>query len=303
MRPERRRAAGPLLWLAVLALAAGLVATRAQGPWLNTDLLDLLPGQTLPPGAQALSEDYQRRFVTQTLWLIPADTGADAAEQARVLRQTLATSGLFHDIGPSLDAGAMRQRYQALYRYRFNLLAEADQAALDQRRPRALIDQALARVFGPFGVSGGQLSGDPLFLFERYLQSLAPLALELDGDIPLTRHGQRYWSLTVASLAGNGFSLADQSRLLAPTERLQHRLPPPRFTGPPPYLPPGAARSTPDTPPITPAPPSPVPVRFPPRSARPAPAAAAARPLTGPWPPPTSARSRAARLMTAPIAV
>tara|TARA_R110001606_G_scaffold81584_2_gene187592 strand:- start:28605 stop:30941 length:2337 start_codon:yes stop_codon:yes gene_type:complete len=240
LRPERRRAAGPLLWLAVLVLAAGLVATRAQGPWLNTDLLDLLPGQTLPPGAQALSERYQRRFATQTLWLIPADTGAHAAEQARVLRQTLATSGLFHDIGPSLDAGAMRQRYQALYRYRFNLLAEADQAALDQQRPQALIDQALARVFGPFGVSGGQLSGDPLFLFERYLQSLAPLALELDGDIPLTRHDQRYWSLTVASLAGNGFSLADQSRLLALTERLQQRWPALRFTGVPLYSAAGA---------------------------------------------------------------
>ena len=109
-------------------------------------------------------------------------------------------------MGPNLDPTRLQQRYQALRPYRFQLLAPRDRQRLEND-PQALIDNALARVFGPFGLSGDQWRDDPLFLFEHYLQALAPFTLELEDGIPLATADGRYWALTTATVRAGGFAL------------------------------------------------------------------------------------------------
>lgn len=231
---------GPLLWLLLVALASGTVVARLHGGWLNTDLLDLLPHDRLPPAVSRISEQDQRHFARQTLWLIPGANAAEAASKTRALRARLDASGLFTETGPDLSADRLQQRYRALHPYRFELLSPADRRLLDHH-PQALIDNALARLYGPFGVSGAQWRDDPLFLFEHYLESLAPIHLDVSDGIPVIRQGGRYWGLTVAPRAGHAFALNDQSRLLQLTDQLRARWPGMHLTGVPIYAAAGAA--------------------------------------------------------------
>ncbi len=235
----RRVSRGFLLWLALVVLAATACLVKLQGNWLDSDLLALLPEDRLPANARALAEHHQDRFTDRTLWLVPADSAADAAGQARDLRERLNASGLFSEVGPDLAPRQLQQRYQALHPYRFQFLAPRDRQRL-KNDPRALIDNALARVFGPFGVSGDQWRGDPLFLFEHYLQALAPFTLELENGVPVATGDGRYWALTTATVQGGGFALDRQSRLLAIVDEAHRHWPDLLATGAPLYTAAGA---------------------------------------------------------------
>jgi len=235
----RRVSRGPLLWLLLVGLAAGACAVKLQGAWLDSNLLSMLPQDPLPANARALAEQHQDRFTDRTLWLVPAENAAGAAAHGRALRAMLKQSDLFSEVGPNLDPTRLQQRYQALRPYRFQLLAPRDRQRLEND-PQALIDNALARVFGPFGLSGDQWRDDPLFLFEHYLQALAPFTLELEDGIPLATADGRYWALTTATVRAGGFALDRQSPLLSVSNDVQQRWPDSLVTGAPLYTAAGA---------------------------------------------------------------
>lgn len=235
----RRVSRGPLLWLALVALAASACLIKLQGNWLDSNLLSMLPEDPLPANARALAERHQDRFTDHTLWLVPADSAAGAVEQAHGLRDLLNERDLFGAVGPDLDPEQLQQRYQALRSYRFQFLAPRDRQRLNND-PQALIDNALARVYGPFGISGDQWRSDPLFLFEHYLQALAPFTLDLEDGVPTATGDGRYWALTTATVQGGGFALDRQSRLLAIVEDAQQRWPDLLVTGAPLYTAAGA---------------------------------------------------------------
>lgn len=235
----RRVSRGPLLWLLLVGIAAGACAMKLQGAWLDSNLLSMLPEDPLPANARALAERHQDRFTDRTLWLVPADNAASAAAQGRALRARLKESDLFRQVGPNLDPARLQQRYQALRPYRFQFLAPRDRRHLEND-PQTLIDNALARVFGPFGLSSDQWRDDPLFLFEHYLQALAPFTLELEDGIPIATADGRYWALTTATVQGGGFELDRQSRLLTLVDQAQQRWPDLLVTGAPVYTAAGA---------------------------------------------------------------
>jgi len=236
----RRLERGPLLWALLVGIAVGACLIKLQGPWLDSNLLSMLPADPLPANARALAERHQDRFTDRTLWLVPADNAADAAARGRALRTVLTNSDLFSEVGPKLDPARLQQRYQALRPYRFQLLAPRDRRRLESN-PQALIDNALARVFGPFGLSGEQWRDDPLFLFEHYLQALAPFTLELEDGLPIAASDGRYWALTTTTVRAGGFALDRQSELLSVTRDVQRRWPGSLVTGAPLYTAAGAA--------------------------------------------------------------
>lgn len=235
----RRVSPGLLLWLVLVALAATACGVKLQGTWLDSDLLSMLPDNPLPDRVRTLTEQHENRFADRTLWLVPGDNAEQAAAHSRQLRELLNTSDLFRETGPQLDPEQLTRRYQALRAHRFHLLSPDDRRRLN-KDPQALVENARARLFGPFGVSGDQWRGDPLFLFEHYLQALAPFSLELADGVPLATDGERYWGVTTATVRGGGFALDRQGRLLDLTRRAQVRWPDLQVTGAPLYTAAGA---------------------------------------------------------------
>lgn len=231
---------GIALWCLLITLGAGLAITGLQTPqWLNSNLLAMLPQDTLPDTARQASDRYRQTLSSTTLWLTPGDTPDAAARHAGQLRQALTGSELFTEIGPSLSDATLQQRYQLLAPYRYQLLTPADrQAALSQ--PDALIQRALARLYRPSGASSQQWQTDPLFLFERYLASLSRQNTELHNGVAVLSHSGRYWGMTVATTRHDSFAIDQQKQLNAFTGQIRQHFADTLFTGIPFYAAAGA---------------------------------------------------------------
>lgn len=233
------RASRLLLWLLIVIPAVLLCSARLQSPWLNTDLLAMLPDDPLPSSARSLARQQQQNFSERLIWLVPGADPSAAAEATHQLRQRLATHQLVRSIGPALNPEQLERRYRALRAYRFQLVTVSDRQAL-KYQPHTLIDNAHARLFGPLGVSGKQWQGDPLFLFERYLSALMPLSLDANNGILVLEDAGRYWGLSLVDLEHTGFSLSQQEPLLRMTRDLQRHWPESLVTGVPLFMAAGA---------------------------------------------------------------
>ena len=234
------RPLGAALWCLLIVLGVALATSGLRSPhWLNSNLLAMLPQDTVPAAARQASDRYRQTLASKTLWLTPGDSPADAARHTEQLRQTLNSSSLFDEIGPSLSEQDLQQRYQALAPYRYQLLTPADrQAALSQ--PDALIQRALARLYRPSGASSQQWQADPLFLFERYLASLSRENAQLHNGIAILAHGDRYWGMSLASTRHDSFAIDQQKQLDAFRQQIQQDFPNTLFTGIPFYAAAGA---------------------------------------------------------------
>lgn len=234
------RPLGAALWCLLILLGATLATSGLRSPhWLNSNLLAMLPQDTVPAATRQVSDRYRQTLSSKTLWLTPGDSPADAARHTEQLRQTLANSSLFDEIGPTLSEQELQQRYRKLAPYRYQLLTPADrQAALSQ--PDALIQRALARLYRPSGASSQQWQTDPLFLFERYLASLSHNNAELHKGIAILSHGERYWGMSLASTRHDSFAIDQQQQLDAFRELIQQNFPGTLFTGIPFYAAAGA---------------------------------------------------------------
>lgn len=234
------RPLGAALWCLLILLGAALATSGLRSPhWLNSNLLAMLPQDTVPAAARQASDRYRQTLSSKTLWLTPGDSPADASRHTEQLRQTLNSSTLFDEIGPSLSEQDLQQRYRALAPYRYQLLTPADrQAALSQ--PDALIQRALARLYRPSGASSQQWQADPLFLFERYLASLSRENAQLHNGIAILAHGDRYWGMSLASTRHDSFAIDQQKQLDAFRQQIQQDFPNTLFTGIPFYAAAGA---------------------------------------------------------------
>lgn len=231
---------GAALWGLLILLGAALATSGLRSPhWLNSNLLAMLPQDTVPAAARQASDRYRQTLSSKTLWLTPGDSPADAARHTEQLRQTLNDSALFQEIGPTLSEQELQQRYRQLAPYRYQLLTPADrQAALSQ--PDALIQRALARLYRPSGASSQQWQADPLFLFERYLASLSRNNAELHNGIAILSHNDRYWGMSLASTRHDSFAIDQQKQLDAFRHQMQQDFPATLFTGIPFYAAAGA---------------------------------------------------------------
>ena len=234
------RPLGVALWSLLILLGVALAASGLRSPhWLNSNLLAMLPQDTVPAAARQASDRYRQTLSSKTLWLTPGGSPADAARHTKRLRQTLNDSALFQEIGPTFSEQELQQRYRQLAPYRYQLLTPADrQAALSQ--PDALIQRALARLYRPSGASSQQWQADPLFLFERYLASLSRNNAELHNGIAILSHNDRYWGMSLASTRHDSFAIDQQKQLSAFHHQIQQDFPGTLFTGIPFYAAAGA---------------------------------------------------------------
>jgi predicted exporter len=206
------------------ALLVGYGLARLPANWLETDLLALLPEAEQDPLIRRAIDQFNGPVNQRLLWLVGADTVDDAVVQADAVKAMLAASGLFTDAQAPWRSARFTETYQQLFPYRFQLLSAKDRQRLEQD-PDALVQEALAALYGPLGqLRLSSLERDPLFLFGDYLAQRGDGKARIRDDTAVIEGDGRHWALIVTRLRASTFGLEYQQELLDLVDSARDRL-------------------------------------------------------------------------------
>ncbi len=131
----------------------------------------------------------------------------------------------------SVSSRVDKERYETLWRfyypYRRQILTEAQIHGI-QADPEGIEKAALARLYSPFSLGGGQLRSDPFGLFPGSLRSLQPMeaALTPDGGYLWAHKGDVNYALVLATtdsaklpIAGQRLFIQDVNTAIDETKR------------------------------------------------------------------------------------
>ncbi|MDR1709860.1 MAG: hypothetical protein LBS70_09110, partial [Candidatus Accumulibacter sp.] len=216
-----------LLWLLLaLGLAAAGAARFSGGLPLQTNLLALLPATEIDPLAEKAVERLAETAGDRAVFLIggaPNDAaGAGARRFAAALRESGAFRRVIAEI-PPVDARLPMRFYRP---WRFNLLAEADRAALIGKSFDAE-SRLQAKLYAPFRLGPAMpLADDPFGLADAWLAGL-PLnefRLQAEDGLLVAREGEKVWALVVADLPGSAYDNAVQRKAAEAVGRAEAQL-------------------------------------------------------------------------------
>ena len=215
---SRLRLLAALGWLGLVLVATGWLGWH--GVKLATDLTALLPAGQADPALAAATARINQDLAGRVVVLV----GANAPERARAaaarLRDGLAADGAFIPGRDVPDAEALRRLAATCFPHRAGLLAEADRQRLAAGQGDALVERALAQVFGVGGLADARLlAQDPFLLFPAFLSSLPLPAsrLALEEGWPTLHEDGRTWVLLSGRVGGNPQAMEDQRRFVAAT--------------------------------------------------------------------------------------
>ncbi len=199
-----------------MMLAIGVLSSQALTKnWLETGFLALLPASGQQPDIAKAIQRHNGQRDRKVIWLAGGSTSGAAISQARQLKQQLQHSRLFNRIMLEIPVGQMAKQYRFLFPYRFQLLDNQAQLAL-QHNPETLLSQNLEILNSPFGqLSANDLERDPLLIFSRYFNGQNPIKLNVEQGIVILHDADRYWALLVADLQDSTLQLDKLEILLA----------------------------------------------------------------------------------------
>lgn len=214
-----------IVWAMLLLLGAGALAVRALPAsksggqaLIDTDLLAILPhyqDKTLRAIQNATDKHRNRQLliaVSFPLLTASSATGVvssqSSAELLQSLAQQLQDSGLFQLPDAEVQLRQHRDLSAALWDYRGQLLSPQDSERLQRGETQAVIDSAMTQLYGFTAVDEDLLRDDPLFLFQRYLQTALSAEMQsfsLHGRWLGKRYQQRQYYLLPLSLKQSAF--------------------------------------------------------------------------------------------------
>ena len=211
-----RRSGGLLLWC-LLVLLIVVFNFRSDAARLSTDLFELLPATELDRATAMAADEFSRNVSNRVFLLVHSDHHKSVHRATDVLAEQLKDSGLFDQIVSKIEPDWLEQVGTFYYPYRFQVLEPGDQLASPDDLGRSLVKRSMQTLSSPSGlVSGQQLINDPLFVLQRYLQSLPKGANHIkpdEGYLEVVQDGQ-YYNLIVGLLNGSVLSLENQDKAL-----------------------------------------------------------------------------------------
>ncbi|NKF49962.1 MMPL family transporter [Shewanella sp. WXL01] len=209
------------LWLVCqLGLCILLVTQVINGLRPNNDFLALLPKDEQRPWVQQTIEAAAGSLEQRMVFVIKADSKAQALDAAQNWQQTL--TGLEH-VELITPEQSQRTYYQGLFPYRGQLLDADAKNWLEQQQADKLTTRVLTQLYNPFaGVTAGELEQDPWLLFRHYMQqgfadnqfelvdNLLYLSQTADND---NAEQQAHYTLIQAKLNVGAYSQAAQQTI------------------------------------------------------------------------------------------
>jgi predicted exporter len=216
---KAKRFSPPLLWLLFHAgplLALGISVLAGFPLSIQGSLFSLLPqsSSAAAPGDKVLASRTSRNFIILT----GSGDFSGAREGAVLMYEGLApdSSGFFETLSLYMDADAIKEFTDYLYRYRYVLLDRETRELLESGGAGGLASDALASAYGAFSLTGMEnLEGDPFFLSRRSLLYFLSVALEGGGglspreDVPAIQRDGTWYVLIQGTMSGRGASVAN----------------------------------------------------------------------------------------------
>lgn len=196
----------------------GWLAFRVfSAPFVNTNLLSLLPAAELDPAITEVVGKVQKRFERQMVWLVGADDRDSARAAARRAYNRLVASGEFEELyltHPEAQAQKLPDYFKDL---RFSLLTEQAYKQLAQGQAGEFAQDILKRYFS----AGSPLTSeivdvDPLLLLPAYWGTLtANVAAQIESDDGMltVRDAGKVYVLLTARLKETPFASSMQGRI------------------------------------------------------------------------------------------
>jgi predicted exporter len=187
--------------LTVLAAALFIGFKFHQHNPVDTDILSLLPGDRSNPALADALTRLNAFSSNRVTFLIEGGTGETRSKAAADLAKTLSDLGIFQS-----NATEGRAFWDWVFAHRTALLCPQDKKLLQDRRGKAIADDALAQWYAPFGAANsGLLKSDPMLLAPRLMKCLLgpALAMRTPSDA----------ALVSGTITGSAFRTDIQDRL------------------------------------------------------------------------------------------
>ncbi len=213
------RRALAVIWLAAVLMAGTHVAWVAwHGLPLQTDLMALLPREDRDPQIQRAKDRIAETVSQRVVILVGHPRAASARAGAAALQTALLQSGLILPASDIPAADALKRLGTLAFRHRAGLLSLTDRAKLMGGEAQAIMDRAMAQIYGFAGMADGRLlAHDPFLLFPAFLADLPVPAhrLSLDQGWPSITEDGITWVAVTGVLAEPATALAFQRRFIA----------------------------------------------------------------------------------------
>lgn len=229
MLPKRvssRTKTRALLWALCLMLMTAGSLWLSRSTTLNASILAMLPRSEHSALSPRLQDGFLQRLDRQVIFLV-------GAEQARLpelaaFTQELRHSGIFTRLDAELSPEFMQNYGRELFASRASFIDDQLRAQINADEGRARAEEVAAALFSAFaGLSGVELSRDPLLLLRAYAQqagqgSLGRLTPQ-DGYLTVRAADGTPYRFIRGEIAGSGFSLADNERIAAEITAIAER--------------------------------------------------------------------------------
>ncbi|GMQ48500.1 MMPL family transporter [Vibrio sp. 10N] len=199
-----RRALVPWLWAAVL----GAALLFSGGRWLaggavQTSLFSMFPSETQTEALDIALKHASKAFEHSLLVVVEGQQLSQVKQAAQQITELTAT------IDDVTVVGA-EQRFEfieTLFRYRHQLLTEADSQTISSGNSDALTASSLRRLYSPAGISGQAFVNDPWQTFERYMLAIVDQnTFRYQDDLLIGNQDQKVQALMQLTLASSAFS-------------------------------------------------------------------------------------------------
>ncbi len=205
-----------MLWCLLMLLIL-VINCRSGIPRLSTDLFELLPATELDRSTALAAAKFSHNFSNRVFLLVSAESHEKLHGATEKLAEQLQQDGLFEQVVFRIDPNWLESVGKFYYPYRFQLLGPSDQQLSAGDLGCILLEQSWQILSSPSGlISSEQLTSDPLFVLQRYLQSLPKGASNIkpdDGYLEVSQGG-RYYNLIIGLLGGSVMSLENQKQAL-----------------------------------------------------------------------------------------
>ncbi|CAM2010960.1 MMPL family transporter [Acanthopleuribacter pedis] len=164
------------VWLGsclLVAVTAAWLVLRA--PWLETDLLALLPPTEQDPVVEEALRGYADHLSRKWVVVVVHEDQAQAAAAGRLAFERLSASPLFTHIDGRIDESRERAFYDLYFPFRYGLLDPQARhwLAYDHQGPERLLRRSERALYSPVASGwSALLPRDPLLLMPQFWQSL-----------------------------------------------------------------------------------------------------------------------------------
>ncbi|MDH5560421.1 MAG: hypothetical protein OEY59_06150 [Deltaproteobacteria bacterium] len=219
----------PVWWaFTVFILGSFLIFQVNRGVVIETDILKLLPGDSLSPSLEKTIErfnDYTKRQLYISLTLPSQDKLSDAAG---LFRTEIFKSDFFSHLPLLGNKTSQEDFFKTYFPYRFQILGPKTRSALTKNEPhKELILQAQKQLYLPFSsYDGNDLINDPLFFFADILSDLAfynDSGVIHDGVLYRKNQGN-HQAVLIFELKENPLDAKNQKNILITLERIKEKL-------------------------------------------------------------------------------